>query len=156
MPLAEWLGPSPWLERMKQLTRDIFKNASLDSAAGKIPSRDVEVVGDLLQVTSRLYWMTGDEDYKTWAFRLADQSLLHSAQYGTIVLGRSEVIGGCPRPVVVSEDPGRRVAQNCLILDRRRPLLDGLFFNAIQEQARFAGPRGYWDTMLPYRRFDRQ
>jgi len=64
MPISEWIGPSPWLDRMKQLTRDVFKHIAHDSPAGKIPSQDVEVIGDLLQVTSRLYWMTGDEDYK--------------------------------------------------------------------------------------------
>jgi len=77
MPMTEWLGPGPWLDRMQGLVQDVLKHAALDSPVGKLPSGNVEVIGDLLQVTSRLYWATGDEDYRSWAFRMADFYLLH-------------------------------------------------------------------------------
>lgn len=143
MPLAEWLGPSPWLDRMKQLLRDIFKLAAYDSPAGKIPSQDVEVNGDLLQLTSRLYWMTGDEDYRAWAFRLADHYLLHSnmLERDRLVLRDhgSEIIGGLSEACLLAsyEDPPRwRQYRPKIrsILDRILEIganPDGLFYNAV-------------------------
>ncbi len=75
-PITEWLGPGPWLERMRGLIDDIWKRAPYDSPAGKLPSHSLEVNGELLQVCSRLYWMTGEPRYRDWAFRLADHYLL--------------------------------------------------------------------------------
>jgi hypothetical protein len=143
MPISEWLGPSPWLERMKELVRDVFNWASYDSAVGKIPSLDVEVAGDLLQVTSRLYWMTGDEDYRDWAFRLADLYFLHSNLLDRDKLGLrdhgSEIIGGLSEACVIArfDDPERwqkyrpRIRE---VLDRILEIgtnPDGLLFNAV-------------------------
>jgi len=77
MPITEWLGPSPWLNRMQELIRDIWKHAPVTTEAGMIPSENVEVNGELLQVMSRLYWLTGETQYRDWVFRLADYYLLH-------------------------------------------------------------------------------
>jgi formylglycine-generating enzyme required for sulfatase activity len=158
MPISEWLGPSPWLERMKQLTRDVFKHAAYETPAGKIPSEDVEVVGDLLQVTSRLYWMSGDEDYKTWAFRLADQYLLNTNLLENDKLGLrdhgSEIIGGLSEACVLAsyEDPGRWQRYRLRIralLDRiletgTNP--DGLLYNAINPRTGEVLNKGLADT----------
>ncbi len=76
-PITEWLGPGPWLERMRGLIDDIWKHAPYDSPVGKLPSMSFEVNGELLQVCSRLYWITGEARYRDWAFRLADYYLLH-------------------------------------------------------------------------------
>jgi dienelactone hydrolase len=76
VPLTEWLGPSPWSERMLGITDDIWKNAPIDSPHGKLPTRNFEVCGDLLQACSRLYWFTGDRKYLDWAIRLGDLYLL--------------------------------------------------------------------------------
>lgn len=158
MPITEWLGPSPWLDRMKQLTRDVFKHAAFDSPAGKIPSQDVEVIGDLLQVTSRLYWMSGDEDYKAWAFRLADHYLLHSNLLDRDKIGLrdhgSEIIGGLSEACVIafSEDPQRwqkyrpRVRA---LLDRILEVgtnPDGLLYNAINPKTGEVLSQGLADT----------
>ncbi len=143
MPISEWLGASPWFERMKTLTQDVFKHAAYETPAGRIPSLDVEVAGDLLQVTSRLYWMTGDEDFKTWAFRLADQFLLHSSllERNSLRLRDhgSEIIGGLSEACLLAshEDPERWQRYRPRIhavLDRvlgtgLNP--DGLFYNAV-------------------------
>ncbi len=76
LPLTEWLGPSPWSERMVGIVDDIWKHAEVDTPFGKIPSTNVEVNGELLQACSRLYWFTGDEKYLGWAQRLGDDFLL--------------------------------------------------------------------------------
>jgi len=158
MPITEWLGPSPWLERMKQLTRDVFKNAAIDSPAGKIPSQDVEVGGDLLQVTCRLYWMTGDEDFKVWAFRLADHYLLQTNLLDRERIGLrdhgSEIIGGLSEACVIAfqDDPERwrkyRPKMRA-ILDRILEIgtnADGLLYNAVNPKTGEVLNRGLADT----------
>ncbi|MBM4050050.1 MAG: hypothetical protein FJ279_33555 [Planctomycetes bacterium] len=76
IPLTEWLGPSPWSERMIGIVDDIWKNAAVETPFGKIPTQNFEVCGDLLQACSRLYWFTGDRKYLDWAIRLGDHFLL--------------------------------------------------------------------------------
>ena len=76
IPLTEWLGKSPWSERMTGLLDDIWKNAPIDTPFGKIPTLNFEVNGDLLQACSRAYWFTGDRKYLDWAVRLGDYYLL--------------------------------------------------------------------------------
>ncbi len=75
MPLTEWLGPSPWTDRMVGMVDDIFQHANVETPYGTIPTTNVEVHGELLQVLSRLYWMTGDEKYLDWAVRIGDYYL---------------------------------------------------------------------------------
>jgi len=76
LPLTEWLGPSPWSERAIALIEDLWKNAPVDTPFGKIPTRNVEVNGDLLQSCARLYWFTGQGKFLDWAVRLGDYYLL--------------------------------------------------------------------------------
>ena len=158
LPVSEWLGPSPWLERMKRLTRDVFRHAAYETPAGKIPSLDVEVGGDLLQVTCRLYWMTGDQDYKDWAFRLADQYLLHSSLLDRDRIGLrdhgSEIIGGLSEACVIAcyDDPQRWQKYRPgirAVLDRILEIgtnPDGLLFNAVNPKTGEVLSRGLADT----------
>ena len=76
LPLTEWLGPSPWCDRMLGIVDDIWKHAPLETPYGKIPTTNVEVNGEMLQALSRIYWMTGDEKYLDYAIRLGDFYLL--------------------------------------------------------------------------------
>ena len=76
MPLTEYLGPSPWADRMIAITDDVWANAPVESEFGALPSLNVEVNGEQLQVLSRLYWMTGEQKYLDWAIRLGDYYLL--------------------------------------------------------------------------------
>ena len=76
LPLIEWLGPSPWCDRMIGILDDIWKHAPVDTKYGKIPSTSQEINGEMLQTLSRIYWMTGDEKYLEWAIRLGDYYLL--------------------------------------------------------------------------------
>lgn len=76
IPLTEWLGPSPWSERMISIVDDMWKYATIDTPFGKICSDNPEVNGDMLQSLSRIYWTTGDKKYLEWAERIGDYYLL--------------------------------------------------------------------------------
>jgi hypothetical protein len=76
LPLTEWLGKSPWSERMLGIVDDIWKHADVETQYGLIPTTNIEVHGEMLQSLSRVYWMTGDEKYLDWAIRLGDYYLL--------------------------------------------------------------------------------
>lgn len=77
VPIVELAGrDSPWCARMREIVDDIFRHAPYETPYGKIPSTNVEVNGDLLQILPRLYGMTGDTKYLDWAHRLADYYLL--------------------------------------------------------------------------------
>ena len=76
LPLSEWLGQSPWSERMLGIVDDVWKHAPVETPSGNIPSTNVEVCGEMLQALSRIYWMTGDEKYLRYAVRLGDYYLL--------------------------------------------------------------------------------
>jgi hypothetical protein len=143
LPITEWLGPSPWFDRMQELVRDVFKHAAIETPSGPVPSLDVEVVGDLLQATSRLAWSTGDEDFRTWAYRLGDLYLVHRDLLALDDLRLrdhgSEIIGGLSEVCVLAsrEAPERwrryRPRMRALldrVLEKGRNV-DGLLYNAI-------------------------
>jgi hypothetical protein len=76
VPLTEWLGPSPWSQRMLSILDDIWKHAPIETPLGNIPSTSQEVNGEMLQTLSRIYYMTGEDKYLDWAIRLGDYYLL--------------------------------------------------------------------------------
>lgn len=77
VPIVEITGRDyPWFDRMKGIVDDIFKHARIETPYGKIPSTNIEVNGELLQILPRLYRMTRDKKYLDWAHRLADYYLL--------------------------------------------------------------------------------
>ncbi|MBN2130668.1 MAG: hypothetical protein JW741_14290 [Sedimentisphaerales bacterium] len=96
IPIVEITGKDyPWFDRMRGLVDDIFKHARIETPHGKIPSTNIEVNGELLQLLPRLYSMTGERKYLDWAHRLADYYLLA----GEFVPSRlsdhgCEIIGG--------------------------------------------------------------
>ena len=100
LPLTEWLGPSPWCDRMVGILDDIWKNAPIDTKCGNIISTSQEVNGEMLQTLSRIYWMKGDKKYLDWAIRLGDYYLLdqqHPTRNGTMLRLRDhgcEIISG--------------------------------------------------------------
>ena len=113
IPITEWLGSGPWLDRMQELIRDIWKNGPAESESGRLPSSNVEVNGNMLQVDSRLYWITGEEQYRAWAFRLADHYFLHENILDAARLQLDdhscEVIGGLSEAYLIAAktDPER-------------------------------------------------
>lgn len=76
LPLTEWLGQSPWSERMIEMLDDMWKHAPVNTPYGNIVSENVEVNGEMLQTLSRVYWLTMDEKYLDRAVRLGDYYLL--------------------------------------------------------------------------------
>ncbi|HJN11805.1 MAG TPA: hypothetical protein QF564_24180, partial [Pirellulaceae bacterium] len=77
IPIVEITGQEyPWYDRMRGLVDDIFKHARIETPFGKIPSTNIEVNGELLQLLPRLHCMTGEQKYLDWAHRLADYYLL--------------------------------------------------------------------------------
>lgn len=76
MPITEWLGPSPWSQRMSGIIDDIWKHAAVETPGGKVPSTNAEVNGEMMQLTSRYFWMTGQRPYLDNAIRIADWYLL--------------------------------------------------------------------------------
>ena len=76
LPLTEWLGPSPWSERMIDILDDLWERAPYKTKYGNIISENQEINGEMLQTLSRVYWMTGDRKYLDWAIRLGDYYLL--------------------------------------------------------------------------------
>lgn len=76
LPITEWLGPSPWSERMLGITDEIWRQAAIETPYGALATLNFEVNGDLLQACSRLYWFTGQSKYLDWAVRLGDYYLL--------------------------------------------------------------------------------
>lgn len=78
IPLTEWLGKSPWSDRMLEILNDLPKVSRMArQITGKWygNSATVEVNGDLLQVLSRMYWFTGKTKYLDWAIEIADHYL---------------------------------------------------------------------------------
>jgi hypothetical protein len=76
IPLTEWIGPSPWSERMISIINDELKYAQVKTKSGNIISDNAEVNGDMLQSLSRIYWMTGNSKYLEEAIRIGDYYLL--------------------------------------------------------------------------------
>ena len=76
LPLTEWLGPSPWSQRMINILDDLWAHASFKTPYGNIISVNQEINGEMLQTLSRIYWMTGNRKYLDWAVRLGDYYLL--------------------------------------------------------------------------------
>ncbi|MBN2012181.1 hypothetical protein JW960_22825 [candidate division KSB1 bacterium] len=76
LPVTELLGSSPWSQRMIDLIDGIWANAPIQTKYGLIPSTNIEVNGEQLQLLARVYWMTGDHKYLDWAVRLGDYYLL--------------------------------------------------------------------------------
>jgi hypothetical protein len=114
LPMTELMGPSPWCDRMLGLLDDIWANAAVETEVGKLPSTSHEVCGELLQTLCRMHWMTGKEEYRTWAYMLADYFFLHHSPIAVAKLNLDdhgcEVIGGLSEAYFLAahKDPDRR------------------------------------------------
>ena len=114
LPMTELMGPSPWCDRMLGLLDDIWANAAVETEAGTLPSTSHEVCGELMQTLCRMHWMTGKEEYKTWAFMFADFFLLYHSPVAVERLNLDdhgcEVIGGLSEAYFLAahKDPERR------------------------------------------------
>lgn len=79
LPITEYIGESPWSKRMIEMLNDLSKYITVsENLSGEYfgNSVDTEVNGELLQVLSRLYWMTKNDMYLTWAIDIGDYYLI--------------------------------------------------------------------------------
>jgi hypothetical protein len=148
IPLTEWLGQSPWSDRMLEILNDLPQLVRVVTRInGSFYGRSavVEVNGDLLQVLSRMYWFTGNRDYLKWAADIADY-YLNDQRLPTIALERlrirdhgCEIISGlCEAYLAASYSwPEKRdhwkpyihkMLDRILEVGRNR---DGLFYNEV-------------------------
>ena len=148
LPLTEWLGVSPWSERMIGILDDIWKHAALETDYGNIVSTNVEVNGEMLKVLSRIYWMTGDQKYLDWAIRIGDYYLLgdqHPTRDFTELRLRDhgcEIVSGLYEIYVIvsfaaKEKKAAYTPYIHEVLDRILEVgrnEDGLFYNAVNPQ----------------------
>jgi hypothetical protein len=181
LPLTEWLGESPWSDRMIDILDDIWAHAEIETIFGKIPSENVEVNGEMLQSLSRIYFMTDDEKYLEWAIRLGDYYLLgdhHPTRAFSSLRLRDhgcEIVSGlCELYAVVSfADTEKKVAYRPHIYEMLDKILEvgrnefGLFYDVVNPQtgeiinSRIADNFGYnlngfytvylLDSIVPYR-----
>ena len=101
MPLNEFIGASPWQDRMIEILDDLYIHIndfdSLDEYFTK-SSHVEEINGEMLQTLSRVYWMTGDQKYLDWAIKIADYYLLEvdfsNVEYLKLRDHGCEIVGG--------------------------------------------------------------
>jgi hypothetical protein len=72
LAVTERLGRTPWFYRMADLMDVAMRNAAVASRHGRLPAKDSEVNGEMLQTLVRLATMTGDPRYLAWARRIGD------------------------------------------------------------------------------------
>ena len=127
LPMTEWLGPTPWADRMLELLDAVWEHAETETEAGLLPSTSHEVAGELMQSLSRMHWMTGREAYKEQAYRLAVYFFEHHSPIDEKRLSLDdhgcEVIGGLSEAYFLAahKDPALRDAWRApmhRILDR--------------------------------------
>lgn len=93
--IVEVTGKDQWFDRMKVVEDEIWQDPTVDTTYGKIPSTNIEVNGEQIQVLARLYTMTGETKYLEWAERLADYYLLKGGFVPTRLRDHGcEIIGG--------------------------------------------------------------
>lgn len=163
LPLTEWLGKSPWSDRMVTMLSDLgeYVNVANDfNSEGFGNSPVAEVNGELLQVLSRTYWMTGEQKFLDWAVTIGDHFLLGDGyplkSFELLKLrdhGCELVAGLCELYATLHfADPAKKQAY-------RQPLYtlldyvlahgrneDGLFYNAISPKTGEVVAPGIADT----------
>ena len=85
IPLTEYLGESSWSERMIGMLDDL-KNIitvarNLNGDRYRNPVED-EINGELLQILSRVFWMTGEDNYLDWAMERGKGAMLLGGHFG--------------------------------------------------------------------------
>ena len=148
LALTEWLGESPWLDRMIEIADDLEDVMALtpETVTNRFSyTKGVEINGDLLQVLSRLYWITSNKRYLDREIKLGDYFLnerrlpTRSNQGLRLRDHGCEIIGGLSEvyAAVHFVDPEKKKQWrpymhemlDCVLNKGRNE--DGLFYNAI-------------------------
>ena len=161
--IVEVTGKDEWFDRMKSIEDDIWSNPTIDTPYGKIPSTNIEVNGEQIQILTRMYTMTGDKKYLQWAQRLADHYLLPGNFVPTRLRDHGcEIIGGLGLLLgVLSEHdpdtPGKARVYMPLMKKMMDTVIekgtneDGIMFNTIGRKGRLSDGWGYnYVTYLCY------
>jgi hypothetical protein len=148
IPLNEYIGKSPWQDRMMEMLDDLapyMKDpAYLEELFKSRPASVEEINGEMLQTLSRIYWMTGEKKYLEWAIGIGDYYLLGKRDLTQLDYLRirdhgCEIIGGLSELYVTlhyvrPEKKEKYKESYYKILDRVLEVgrnEDGLFYNAI-------------------------
>ena len=148
LALTEWLGKSPWLERMIEILDDLegVMHLTPEAVTNRFSyTKGVEINGDLLQVLTRMFWITGNKNYLARAIRLGDyylngQRLPTRSNQGLRLRDHGcEIIGGLTEvyaamhfvnPIKKKQWlPYMHEMLDCVLEKGRNE--DGLFYNAI-------------------------
>ncbi|MEZ5106900.1 MAG: hypothetical protein R2757_20515 [Draconibacterium sp.] len=148
IPLEEYIGPSPWHNRMMEMLDDLqeymVNPEDLETLFKNRPASVEEVNGEMLQTLSRIYWMTGDKKYLDWAEKIGDYYLLGNRELTQLDYLRirdhgCEIIGGLSELYVTLhftdkekkeqyKKPYYKILDRVLEVGRNE---DGIFYNAI-------------------------
>lgn len=148
IPLNEYIGESPWRERMMEILDDLQEHllnpADLETLYSERMASVEEVNGNMLQILSRVYWMTGEQKYLDWATKIGDYYLfgerdLSQIEYLRIRDHGCEIIGGLselyvtvhfanPEKKELYKSAFYKVLDRILEIGRNK---DGLFYNAV-------------------------
>lgn len=113
--IVEVTGKDEWFERMKGIEEEVWKQAKVDTPHGTIPSTNVEVNGEQLQALARLYTMTGEKKFLTWARRLGDYYLSKEDYVPNRLRDHGcEIIGGLGLLLAVESTVAPRRAEKML------------------------------------------
>jgi hypothetical protein len=132
------------MEMLTDLEPFLSKTDTLETIFSERPASVEEVNGNLLQILSRNYWMTGDKKYLDWATKIGDYYLLGKRDLTQIDYLRirdhgCEIIGGLselyvtlhfanPEKKEQYKVPFYKILDRVLDVGRNE---DGLFYNAI-------------------------
>lgn len=147
IPLTEYIGSSPWKDRMMEMVDDLGGYYSVLRDVDQIDTYKAvseEVNGSMLQALSRIYWITGDEKYLNRAIGIGDYYLVEDRDLSKVEYLRlrdhgCEIIGGLSelyvtlsfaRPEKKKQYEERYYKLLDRILDTGRND-DGLFYNAV-------------------------
>ncbi len=163
LPLTEWLGKSKWSERMIEMLKDLHKEvevAGVVNGKGFGNASREEVNGEMLQVLSRMYWMTGDKEFLDWAIKIGDYYLLgdhhptHDLEYLRLRDHGCELVSGLcelyattnfalPEKKKDYQKPLTEMLDRILEVGRNE---DGMFYNGINPKTGQIVSDGLADT----------
>ncbi|MCF6333262.1 MAG: glycoside hydrolase family 76 protein, partial [Draconibacterium sp.] len=147
IPLNEYIGKSPWQDRMMEMLDDLSEHLVYlenmeEFSYYHAPAEEVN--GEMLQTLARVYWMTGEQKYLDWAIKIGDYYLLGERNLTQIDYLRirdhgCEIIGGLSELYVTLHfvNPEKKEQYKTAfykLLDRVLEIgrnEDGLFYNAI-------------------------
>ncbi len=148
VPLMEYIGHSPWHDRMMEMLDDLLEykgeTGNLENVFHDRMASVEEVNGELLQTLTRVFWMTGDKKYLDKAIEIGDYYLLGQRDLSKIEYLRirdhgCEIIGGLSELYVTVHfvDPAKKEQYKPALYNLLDRVLetgrneDGLFYNAI-------------------------